>query len=360
MDFIRRILSSSDIVIDLSGTAGVGNNYKDMDTDLLSRVPSLPPTTFNEEEVESLNAKLRVKHGKVNLSGTATVGDPDEQLNGYKETIDGVYVTDGFGGNKGESNVYSDNGTDQPYDLGEGTLDFPTLDDLYIDPETGNIFKDEYEQTYTYLQYYEKYGLNITEIHEKFNLVSSISSDTESFTIGSKEVPNEYGKINYIDWNQTSGILQIGGIICVDNADGLVIGKVREEEEEEETIIFDGKGTLVSAYPEADIFIHDHLLSNGEFPTEDSLGLISAGDINVATGEWDNHLNIMGAFYAENTITMAKQTELAGTFVSNYIDMGNEVPSIYQVPELINNMPPGMPGATTYSIYTNNWHEVHE
>jgi len=354
-------LSSSDIAIDLSGTAGVGNNYEGMDTDLLSRVPSLPTTTFNGEEVEFLNAKLRVKHGKVNLSGTATVGDPDEQLNGYKETIDGVYVTDGFGGNKGESNIYSDNGTNQPYDLGEGTLDFPTLDDLYIDPETGNIFKDEYEQTYTYLQYYEKYGLNITETHEKFNLVSSISSDTESFTIGSKEVPNEYGKINYIDWNQVSGILQIGGIICVDNADGLVIGKAREEEEEEETIIFDGKGTLVSANSAADISIHDHLLANVTFPTADSLGLISAHDINVAAGEFDDNLNVMGAFYAENKITMAKQTELVGTFVSDYIDMCNQVPSIYQVPELINNIPPGMPGATiTYSMHNSNWHEVHE
>ncbi len=351
-------LSSDDTAIEIIGAAGIGNNYIGMDFNLRSRVIDPPTNGLGDQ---TLNAKLRVKHGKVNISGNATVGDPDEPGNGFKETMDGVYVTDGFGGNQGESNVYSDNGTDQRYDLGEGTLEFPTLDDLYIDPETGNIFKDEYEQTYTYLQYYEKYGLNITETHEKYNLVSSISSDTESFTIGSKEVPNEYGKINYIDWNQASGILQIGGIICVDNADGLVIGKAREEEEEEETIIFDGKGTLVSAYPEADIFIHDHLLSNGGFPTEDSLGLISAGDINVATGEWDDHLNIMGAFYAENQITSAKQNEIAGTFVSNYIDMGNQVPSIYQVPELINNIPPGMPGATiTYSIYTNNWHEVYE
>jgi hypothetical protein len=33
-----------------------------------------------------------------------------------------------------------------------------------------------------------------------------------------------------------------------------------------------------------------------------------------------------------------------GTIVSNYFDMGTNVPSIYQVPETANNLPPGMIG----------------
>ena len=335
-------LSSSDIAIALGGTAGVGNNYKDMDTDLLSRVPDLPKTTFNGEEVEFLNAKLRVKHGQVKLSGNAHIGKPDvpggDPL--IKETLQGVYVTDGFIGGVLDNNVHSDNGMENEYDLGGVGIVFPSLDDPYEGYDTYfEYLKDEYEDN----------ALQITGISE-------ISAGTANFTYGSVGG-------NYIDWNQASGILTIEGIIWVDNPDGLVIGEAGE------TIIFDGKGTLVSAtYDEegepatyADISIHSHLLSNGIFPTGDSLGLVSDGDINIATGGGDANLNIMGAFYAENKITMAKQTELVGTFVSDYIYMGVNVPKIYQVPTLVDNLPPGMPGATiTYFIYTSNWHEVHE
>ena len=333
-------LSSTDIAIDLDGTAGVGNNYKDMDPDLLSKVPPLPQTFFNEEWVDFLNAKLRVKHGQVKLSGNAYIGEKDDSGDPYiKETLQGVYVTDGFIGGDDEDpgqNVFSDNGMLNEYDLEGANIEFPSiLIGSYTDPETG-----PYDN---YLEYLKYKGLEITE--------NEISADTLYF---------EHGVVggNYIEWvagtGQDPGILTIEGIVWVDNADGLVIGKSKG------TIIFDGKGTLVSAYPEADIYIHDHLLANVTFPTADSLGLISAGDINIATDEGDAHLNIMGAFYAENTITMAYQTDLVGTFVSDYIDLGTEVPKIYQVPELINNMPPGMPGAViTYYIYTNNWHEVH-
>jgi len=124
-----------------------------------------PPTTdFNGETgIETLNAKLRVKHGIVNLSGTATVGDPDVSGNEYKETLDGVYIDDGgddsFGGNQGADNVYSDNGTEQPYDFGEGTFHFPTLDELYIDPETGATFPNDDGNPCSYKEYYDKYGL---------------------------------------------------------------------------------------------------------------------------------------------------------------------------------------------------------
>jgi len=331
-------LSSSDIAIDLGGTAGVGNNYKDMDTDLLNRVPDLPKTTFNGEEVDFLNAKLRVKHGQVKLSGNAHIGKPDvpggDPL--IKETLQGVYVTDGFIGGVLDNNVHSDNGMENEYDLGGVGIVFPSLDDPYEGYDTYfEYLKDEYEDN----------ALQITGISE-------ISANTPSF---------EKGIIggNYIKWvpgtGPDPGILTIEGIIWVDNVDGLVIGEAGE------TIKFDGKGTLVSANSEADISIHGHLLANVTFPTTDSLGFISAHDINIATGTGDANLNIMGAFYAENKITMAKQTELVGTFVSDYIYMGVNVPKIYQVPTLVDNLPPGMPGATiTYFIYTSNWHEVHE
>jgi hypothetical protein len=60
--------------------------------------------------------------------------------------------------------------------------------------------------------------------------------------------------------------------------------------------------------------------------------------------------DIMGAFYAQNTIQAAKQTDVMGTFVANYFDMGSQVPSIFQVPSLPENLPLGMIG--NYPIMT--------
>ena len=52
----------------------------------------------------------------------------------------------------------------------------------------------------------------------------------------------------------------------------------------------------------------------------------------------------MGAFYAQGRLTSMKQTVVTGTFVSNYFDMGINVPEIYQVPTMADNLPLGMIG----------------
>lgn len=323
--------------LDITGTAGVGNNYIGMNSNLRSRIINPPTTVFNGETVETLNAKLRVKRGKVNISGNAKVGNPNVSGNVYKETLDGVYIgdgTDSFGGNQGESNVYSDNGTKQPYDFGEGAFSFPTLDDDYIKPETGStVINGATGLPYSYKGYYDNFGLKITDI-------SSITSTTNNFNYSD-------GKGNSINWNKATGILNISGIIVID--ENFSIGNKNY------LIQYEGVGTIVS---KGDISIYGDLLAKNMFPTSDALGLIAYNNLNLAT---DSQLKMMGAFYAQNRITSAKQNEVAGTFVSNYFDMGGQVPSIYQVPDLINNMPPGMLGAKiTYSIHISNWHEVHE
>ncbi|MBI3618227.1 MAG: hypothetical protein HY210_08445, partial [Candidatus Omnitrophica bacterium] len=69
-------LQSSDLVVDLGGTAEIiGNNYKDMAAALKAKVPALPTTTVSGETVETLGAELRVKRGIIGLSGSATAGE---------------------------------------------------------------------------------------------------------------------------------------------------------------------------------------------------------------------------------------------------------------------------------------------
>ncbi|MEA3431143.1 MAG: hypothetical protein U9R01_00460, partial [candidate division WOR-3 bacterium] len=191
-------LSPSNNAIEMGGGAGIRNNYEGMPGILLSKVPPLDTRIFNGEVVRTLKATLRVKHGRVYISdAAATVGEPDSPGDTIKETMDGVYVTDGYEG-LGASNVYSDNGTDNPYDI-EDVVQFPSLFDPYTDPETDSTYA-------RYLDYLSVKALHITE--------GTISSDIADFSYS-----DTLG--NSITWNGQDS-LDINGIIYIDS--NLTIG----------------------------------------------------------------------------------------------------------------------------------------
>jgi Tfp pilus assembly protein PilX len=328
-------LSDTDIALSMSGSANIGNNYEGIASIFSGKYPPLPTTTVNGiENVKTLNATLRIKRGKVLLDGSAKVGDPNDDTNTYKEKVDGVYVS---GEITGTEKVHSDNGVGNDYDLGNLAIAFPRMLDPYTDPVTG----DEYV---TYRAYLEAEGSAPDFI------INEISSDVGTFNYSGVSTN---GKANSIYWNPATRILEVHGVIIVDSdPPGLDIGK-----DASDTIYFKGKGTLVSLDDTKDIVIHSHLLSEGVFPN-DALGFISANNINIATGG-EAQLRVMGAYYAENMISIAKQTQLVGTIVSNDFNMGSQVPKIFQVPTLADSLPPDMPGSESiYYVTINNWREV--
>ncbi|HEX9911958.1 MAG TPA: pilus assembly PilX N-terminal domain-containing protein [candidate division Zixibacteria bacterium] len=321
-------LTAVDLAYELTGTARIYNNYTGINSALSSRIPPIDTTTFNGELVNTLDAELRVKHGQVSLSGSATVGQPNASGNNVKETMDGCYVSDGYTGNKGASQVYSDNGTNQGYDLEEGPT-FPNLSDSYTDPSTGTSYSSY--QNYLYN--------NALVINGDVNLTPGTSYPAQS---------NSKGSI-YLD---NSGNLQISGIVYV-------TGNININKGSGTPVYFDGRGTLVSAN---DISVHIDVLSKGMFPTDDVIGFVAAKNLNLANGSGDAQLKLMGAFYAQNKISNAKQNQLVGAMVSNYFEIKN-VPDLFHVPSLADNLPPGMPGAGTsyaytYQIVPNSWREL--
>lgn len=329
-------LSDTDIALSMSGSAKIGNNYEGIASIFLGKYPPLPTTTVNGiENVKTLNATLRIKKGKVVLDGSAKVGELNNDSNNYKEKVDGVYVS---GEITGTEKVHSDNGVGNDYDLGNLAIAFPGLLDPYTDPVTG----DEYV---TYEAYLEAEGSTPEFI------INEISSDVGTFNYSGVSIN---GKTNSISWDPVAMTLTVQGVIIINSDDlGLDIGKAGD------TIVFKGKGTLVSLDPTKDIFIHSNLLSEGVFPN-DALGFISANNINIATGG-EAQLRVMGAYYAKNMISIAKQTQLVGTIVSNDFDMGSQVPNIFQVPALADNLPPDMPGSESiYYVTIINWREVYE
>jgi hypothetical protein len=321
-------LTVTDLSSELGGSSNIGNNYSGMSSSLRGLIPNPPTTAFQGETVQTLNAKLRVKHGRVNLQGTATVGDAQQTAGSpaVKEPMDGAYVSDGFTGNPGESAVYADNGTKAKYDLGDISA-FPKL--------TSPVTKGGVYYT-TYMNYLSAAGMHVTgPLTLKIGTAFSQSDGN--------------GNVLMMD---TAGNITIQGIVYVD-------GDIRVERDGgNRDTPYSGRGTLVST---GNIYLSTNIIPNAPtFPTTHAMGFIARHRLELATQGGDSQLQLAGAFYAQEQVVSAKQNEIAGTFVSSYYSMEN-VPHMYQVPLLTRNLPPGMPGSDPLVIKTvrvDSWREV--
>jgi hypothetical protein len=298
-------LDSNDVAMELSGGACMANNYEGMPASLAARVPSIQKE-YGTEVVDSLRAELRIKRGKLSLSGASHVGEPHIPGNGVKETMDGVYVTDGYAGESGQS-VYADNSKKESYDLEDTTPAFPSL-------------SEPYQEFPTYLDYLRSQALVISDPH-RLNQMRDIDP-TSVF-----DYADTNGRVR-MDGN---GHLTVEGVVVVEG--NINFGKKGYQH----AIEYTGAGTLVSS---SSVGINCSLLTRGmsTFPKEDILGVIAADTIGFDEAQ----INVMGTFYAENQILCKKQTSIAGTICATYIDMGNNVPSVYQVPEALHYLPPKM------------------
>lgn len=323
-------LTVTDMSTDLTGTAIMMNNYSSMSSNMQAMVPALPTTSFMGETVQTLNAKLRVKHGYVAIDGTASVGQP-QQTGGspaVKETLDGAYVNDGWGGNKGAASVYADNGTAAKYDLPNGMVGFPEL--------TQPVVKNGVSYS-SYMSYLQANSMNVT--------------GPLDLTVGTAYGPVSDGKGNSFSVD-SNGNITVQGIVYV-NGD---VNFNRNGGSQHMT--YSGRGTFVAT---GNINCHTDLVpTSGNFPINNALGLIARHKLNLATGIGDAQLSMCGAFYAQEQVNSAKQNEIAGTFVTSYFSMTN-VPHLFEVPTLKDNLPPGMPGSGhiwVKSVRVDSWRET--
>lgn len=317
-------LSPTDYAVDLGGTAElIGNNYSGLEAGLLAKVPALPTVSFGGETVQSLGAELRVKRGKIGLSGSSSAGEANVAGNAVKETIDGSYVTNGYGGNQGTNNVNSDNGWSNAYDLGD-SVTFPSLDDPY--------------NGYAHYKDYLKANALVLDTVAQKNAMAALKPNS-SFSYS-----NANGSIS-MDGN---GNLTISGIVYVD---GGTIGMSKSGSDT--TITYTGTGSLVST-GNMQIDVNLVTAGNNSFP-DNIIGFMTPGSIGFDTAS----INVMGLFYGETSIVSQKQTDVMGTFVSNLFNMGTNVPSIFQVPEVVHHLPPGLIGSSgTYVMRIVAWQKL--
>lgn len=277
------------------GNAYVGNNYSGMPAALEALIPAAPTISG----IEQLGTEVRVKHGRISIGGSATIGYNGVVDGGSsKSKVDGVYVNDGFTGNQGSAAVFSDNGTSNAYDLGNLAINFPHISGVGAEP-----YVDEGNTTWnTHEEYLNARSLTVP--------VTLIKGSTAAFSYG----PDAYG--NSITFTPAAGAtpskLVVNGVVKI--AGNIQIGAKNDP------VYYEGNGTI---YSTQDISIRGNFLPRADqtFPTTARVGLIAKRDMFLATGSGDSQLSMAGAFYAQGTIVSAKQNQIAGTFVANYFDM---------------------------------------
>lgn len=308
------------------GTADIRNNYADAPEHFgedMWKIPALTPVEHNGETIQSLEAIFRLANGTVDFTGSADVGLPDVTGNGYKETIDAVRA-DGTVGPDDE--VHADDW--ERYDA--GSISFPGLEDPSIDPATGNLYA-------SHSDYLDAVAMEVD--------IGEISVDVDDFYFSDGS--------NSIRWNEEHAVLSINGIVKID-------GDLRLGRDHGASISrglrYAGTGTL---YATGDIEIDGDVVPRSRYIADDNLGLIAGNRILI---DRTAQINVFGALFANQTIRITKQTDIAGAVVSKFFDMGNNVPAVFQVPSLATNLPPGMPGSLRLPVIegarvTNWYHE---
>lgn len=319
-------LAPTDLAMDLSGGANIGNNYDGMENTLRGKLPNPPTVSFNGENVESLGAEVRIRKGKLGLSGTALAGSPDVPRNAVKETLNGVFINDGYGGNKKAENVNSDNGVANGYDAGN-EVTFKTFSDPYKDGGTP----------------YNSYTQFVT--------TKGLECPYNDFERGKKPDNFELASgTNRIKWKKSTGELEVDGVVYVN--DTIDLGEKRE------TITYKGVGTMVALGSNADIKVHGNLLSKRTFVTDDTLALVAQDRVEVATDGGDTQSLVAGIFYGQTETRVDKQSHLAGVFHSKHYRMEN-VPSLFQVPSFNATNHPGLiSNQNIYFMRVNSWQEI--
>ncbi len=305
-------LASSDTAIVMGGGGTILNQYTAISGTLNGKLVQNAATIAALPG--KLRAEFRVKRGKTEISsGSSGVGESTCNLKG-------VYTSDGFTGSH-SGNVYSDNGRNQKYDLpADINIPFPIPDTAWLNANSMNI------------------AGSLTASGGNFTL----DADTPSFSLG----PDAVG--NAISWDKATGILNFAGVFKVPG--NLTLTK------KDHAIFYHGKGTL---YVNGDVYMKDCVVPDtaGSFPTVNIIGIIAENNIDMDCNV--SQTRHAGAFFAQNEIRSAKQDQIAGTLVCNYFNLGSQVPSVYQVPLLAKNLPPGMPGSDPYIfVKTVYWKEV--
>jgi len=349
---------------DFGGGGGIFNWYNGLDVttpggNFAGKLPNMNPST--------LDAEIRVKEGQIEMnSGAARAGngtaDVDVDLNpipaGIKRRVDGTYTEYGYAGSFGDQYVYSDNGLYAKYDLPAAfNISFPSLTGPSPDVCCANY------EAWLDANSFNPIPLLPPGATDGTNL--TIYADTISFFAPGVDAN---GQPHLLQWNNISQTLTVQGIIRIPGEIilGGTIGPTKIE-----TINYNtpgGGGTLyakkaganwsddsTAGAHELSITVNSSLLPLGIYPTVDTLGLLAKDRLVMKRAA----KRVAAAVFAENQVSISFQYQVVGAIVTRFFDLGAQVPRVYQMPNLVKYLPPGMPGGQAFNfVKILSWREI--
>jgi hypothetical protein len=372
------------IVYAVSGNSELVNGYKSLDSGGSNLKHLISPdyikhTTLSDgTEVETLEAVLRVKRGKVKIASSganlgdskdasgnaeavsdASSGDPD-YLNEYKSTLDSVFANEGFDEESFMDKVFADNYIydsedvsydSDLYDLGD-KVQMPHFNDDYDGQKdrAGNTCSDLGISCNIYKDYVDKLSVVATDSggNAVCNLIPNTTGDFCSGCNSSGECVepdpatcnktswdeadcgNKYGCIK---WVSATGELYIEGRVKFDNsATGCAAAGENIIGNNTTDITYRGKGIL---YTEKNVDIRGDVrsyagdaLADEYFVKDHLLAVMSMDTMTLDAG-----IELTGAFYGLTNIVSGNNTKVLGSLMSNSFDMptGGGGAYVYQV-----------------------------
>ncbi len=381
------------VVLDMMGASLIHNNYGTgagpgpaLPAYLRARVAAPPRITVDgEANQETLNSVLRVKKGLISLNSASEIGEAQTVGNGMKDTMDAVYNTDGWtgqrtiddGGRGDPTVVYSDNGWDELYDLGN-KVPFPLLSDDWRWPARVECYELGYPWTgepggtelapnganYSHAAFFSE------QLSDGAPYQGSVAINagqpfylnlTQPGSLPANRVKPDPANCvkgdDYLYYDPATNVLEINGQIEI-NGDLSFSAKSGGTK----TIHYTGRAAILvngNATLNTDLLSCNNGIPNdyaNSFPERNFFGLMTSG--NILMGE-KAQLDLCGAFYAQGSVTSKKQTVVMGSFVTNFFNMGSQVPDIYQVPALAEWLPLGMVGNWPIFVFSEvSWREV--
>jgi len=301
---------ADNMALELGGGASIYNDYNSSTAasygdEFRTMVDSLPQDDYLEE---TLNAKVRIKTCGASLAGSSQFGTEDSEM-------DEVCVDGGITGGTIDSNVYALDGKIKPFSQCEGAADisWPDISDdtdpNYVDVLTDTLVPPDDWCT-------------ITSATTTMNWDSG--GDAACTCPGG---PNACtlcwdGVTNTLTSNsaaESGNMYDMSGCTSVALSD----------------FTYDGKATFF--YGSNTVKMDGDILATGSYPSADAMGFITTGNMEIGNTAQSH---IMGLLYAEGTISIDKQTAIAGIVIAEDFSVKN-VPEFYQVPELAQHAPAG-------------------
>jgi hypothetical protein len=396
-------LTSTDMALDVSGSSGIGNTYKNLSASI-DPTTSDNPMRLTSNNPPDLCATLRVKRGYVNMGGSAQVGfaessNPDP----FIDNMRGIFTNDGFYGGTLDSNVFSENGMSAAYDAGN-TFRFPYLDDT--NPETNASWRDGMTANALRLSVDPALDDRTHVQGAATALEGEIYLTDGCFTTTPFEVPNDGSKTAFylrhgmtpdfdcakkrkapvggtdetlaeVIWNSTEKSIYVGGTSGVINFRGgnlyITAGSPSGKE-----ISYRGEGIFFAEDMNGaagglggTIQLDLNFLPTSGFAAEVDAGggyaglsttrknsypatsvLALVADRTVVTDGAQKRFTV--AVFAEENLLLKKQDVVAGSIVTPEFDAGTNVPTVLYVPNLAERLSDLLPGTSSKNFAVSN------